>query len=91
MDDVKERLVRALLASERTAAEDLLSSLAAKATPMEIAERVITPALEDIGDMWEAGRVSMSQIYMGAASARITWTAYCRASARCASRSPPWP
>ena len=65
MDEVKERLVRALLASERTAAEELLSSLAARATPTEIAEQVITPVLETIGDMWEAGDASLSQVYMG--------------------------
>lgn len=65
MDEVKEKLVRALLASERTVAEELLSSLTDKATPMEIAERAITPALERIGDMWETGEASLTQVYMG--------------------------
>lgn len=65
MDEVKERLIRALLASERTIAEELLSSLMDKATPMEIAEQVISPTLETIGDMWEDGKASLSQVYMG--------------------------
>lgn len=65
MDAVKEKLVRALLASERTIAEELLASLTDKATPMAIVESVITPTLEEIGDMWEAGDASLSQVYMG--------------------------
>lgn len=65
MEEMREKLVRALLASERTRAEELLSSLMDRATPMEIAEQVITPALETIGDLWEAGEASLSQVYMG--------------------------
>ncbi|MHC1708876.1 MAG: B12-binding domain-containing protein [Methanomassiliicoccales archaeon] len=64
MDDVKEKLVMALLASERTVAEELLSSLQDRVSPTEVAEKIISPALERIGEMWDSGDASLTQVYM---------------------------
>jgi trimethylamine corrinoid protein len=60
------RLEEALLSIDRTGIETTLDAAATVGgmTPHEVADKVIAPALERIGDGWEAGTVALSQVYM---------------------------
>jgi methanogenic corrinoid protein MtbC1 len=64
MNDARERLLLALLASERLKAEGILNEMKDQVTPNEIVEQIVTPILEIIGQMWNKGDASLSQIYM---------------------------
>jgi len=64
MKDARERLLLAMLASERLKAEGILNGLKDQLSPNEIVEQIVTPLLEVIGQMWNRGEASLSQIYM---------------------------
>jgi methanogenic corrinoid protein MtbC1 len=55
---------RALLELDRVTSQRLLLGENPASGPHERIERMIVPALESIGEGWEAGRVSLSQVYM---------------------------
>ncbi len=56
---------QALLAVDRLGAEEIIHRLAASPA-IEVVERVVVPAMERIGNGWEAGSVALSQVYMSA-------------------------
>lgn len=45
-------------------AERIFETLAAKSSPIEAIERLVVPALQEIGQGWSDGRLALSQIYM---------------------------
>lgn len=59
-----QELERALLTLDRLAVSRMLSDICAASSPLECVERLIVPVLERIGEGWEDGRVSLSQVYM---------------------------
>ncbi len=65
MEQQTSLLVEALLASNRLAAEAVVSGLKKQVSSTHIIETVIVPALERMGKGWEEGSVALSQIYMG--------------------------
>jgi methanogenic corrinoid protein MtbC1 len=58
------QLGQALLAMDRVRARAVLEESAAKQPFMEILEEMMIPAFVRIGELWEAGQVALSQIYM---------------------------
>ncbi len=54
----------ALLAVNRLAARTILHHCLATYPPDVVAETLITPTLETIGNGWEAGHVALAQVYM---------------------------
>jgi len=64
-DDRARAFERALLAMDRVGArETLLAAAAGADNALAVAESVVAPALERIGDDWEHGAVSLAQLYM---------------------------
>src|SRR6185369_7845224 len=59
-----EALQHAFLAVDRPAVERLVGEAAAVVGPARAAEDVLIPALERLGEMWEQGSASLSQVYM---------------------------
>lgn len=55
----------ALEALDRLQAEAVFREALSRLTPMEAVERMVVPALEQMGESWQEGRVALSQIYMG--------------------------
>lgn len=55
----------ALLSMDRLAIEKLLTIEMQRRSPINFVEEVIVGALERIGEGWEQGTVSLSQVYMG--------------------------
>ncbi len=64
MAEIEEEFIQALLAVNRLAAKRLIVGAVGSLTPLEIAEKIIVNALERIGDGWQKGDVSLSQVYM---------------------------
>ena len=60
-----QQIEQALLAVDQIEAERLIGTLTDK-EPIEIVESIIVPAMEAVGQGWEAGTVALSQIYMSA-------------------------
>lgn len=60
------RLEEALLSMDRAGLDAVLEEATRDGgmQPEEIADRIISPALERIGDGWESGAVALSQVYM---------------------------
>lgn len=54
----------ALLALDRVRAGELLETEAAEQTALQAIEKLVQPALERIGCIWEEGGCALSQIYM---------------------------
>jgi methanogenic corrinoid protein MtbC1 len=54
----------ALLAMDRVAAQRALGGLTLGDGRLDVVERLVVPSLERIGDLWERGEVSLSQVYM---------------------------
>lgn len=54
----------ALLDLDRSKVEAILRKAASEYTPMVAANKLVTQTLQRLGDMWEDGIVSLSQIYM---------------------------
>jgi methanogenic corrinoid protein MtbC1 len=62
--DPVETFLNALLAMDRVAAKRALGGPTAAASRLDVVERLVVPSLERIGDLWERGEVSLSQVYM---------------------------
>lgn len=63
--DALDSFETALLRSDRFEAEETLRPLMQDETGQQLAEATMVVSLERIGKAWEAGRVSLSQIYLG--------------------------
>jgi methanogenic corrinoid protein MtbC1 len=59
-----ETFLDALLTMDRVAAKRALGVPNPGEARLEVVERLIVPSLERIGDLWESGEVSLSQVYM---------------------------
>ncbi|GEC97022.1 MAG: hypothetical protein RLZZ220_1225 [Pseudomonadota bacterium] len=56
---------RALLETlDRVGAENAVNQALATLTPIQVIDRIVVPALEEIGRAWESGEVALSQVYM---------------------------
>ncbi|WP_373507819.1 B12-binding domain-containing protein [Thiocapsa sp.] len=55
---------------DRVAAKRALGGPTAADARLDVVERLVVPSLERIGDLWERGEVSLSQVYM---SGRLCW------------------
>jgi len=64
--DIADELFDALLAVDRLSANRLLTETTSHWTATERIERLVSPALNRMGEEWEKGKVSLSQMYMGA-------------------------
>jgi methanogenic corrinoid protein MtbC1 len=64
LPDEVSRLESALLSMDRPMVWDILGANSERPDSMERMERLIGPALERIGQSWEAGSVALSQVYM---------------------------
>ena len=60
-----DELKQAILSTDQVRAEQLLANLGEIST-QDFVEKVIVPAMDQIGDGWEDGSVAISQVYMGA-------------------------
>ena len=63
-DDQARAFERALLAMDRVGARQALLAAAEGSDTLAVAESIVAPALERIGDDWEHGSVSLAQLYM---------------------------
>lgn len=54
----------ALYSLDRDAAADILIGRKDRLSDLTVTEKIVTPALERIGEDWERGKSSLSQIYM---------------------------
>ncbi|HEY0846366.1 MAG TPA: cobalamin-dependent protein [Noviherbaspirillum sp.] len=66
-NDVDELIVRlrdALVALDRPTVEALFDQAASRYPPLQVAEKLIVPALARMGEEWNAGTIALSQIYM---------------------------
>ncbi|MBA4372375.1 MAG: cobalamin-binding protein [Thermodesulfovibrio sp.] len=57
-------LYKALLSLDRLAINSIYRAAGETCSPVEIMEKLFTPALERIGEDWFLGKVSLSQVYM---------------------------
>lgn len=57
-------LEHALLSLDQDAAIQIINNALTRCSPDEIAAKLITSTLSKIGDSWEAGDLSLSQVYM---------------------------
>lgn len=67
MDQLKKtsvELEHALLSLDQDAAIDIINNALTRCSPEKIAGDLITSTLSKIGDSWEAGKLSLSQVYM---------------------------
>ncbi len=64
LDEAVERMKECLLAVDRTGAFDIVSEFLINLDGSLLVDDLIMPALEDIGESWERGEVSLSQVYM---------------------------
>lgn len=55
---------RALLGLDRVGAEQVIRESALASTPIDVACNLVTEALKRIGDAWDEGKLSLSQVYM---------------------------
>ncbi len=62
-------LERAFLAVDRPEVERLVATALQGERPDQVLERLVVPALDQVGHAWESGTVSLSQVYM---AGRIT-------------------
>lgn len=60
-----QRFNQALLGLDRAELKRLADEARATATPEEVVEALVTPALESLGLAWEQGSAALSQLYMG--------------------------
>lgn len=64
MHELVKAFKEALLALDRVEAESLFARAQVNLSPIAAVERVVVPALEQVGADWEAGSVALSQVYM---------------------------
>ena len=55
---------RALLALDRSRAEEIIRDAASGTSPAEVANTLVTKTLQRIGELWEEGKLALSQVYM---------------------------
>lgn len=68
--ELRERFERSLLGLDRLGARAVVDEcLASSASVSEMVDDLIVPVLDDLGDRWQRGDLSLSEVYMGA---RIT-------------------
>jgi methanogenic corrinoid protein MtbC1 len=65
ISDSVDRLEAALRSVNEIEANKIIDDVAGQMTPLECAEKLITPVLRRLGAGWVDGDVSLSQIYMG--------------------------
>jgi methanogenic corrinoid protein MtbC1 len=58
------KLAAALLAIDRQTIKEILTVSRHDFNPYELIEKLVVPALEEIGEGWESGQFSLSQVYM---------------------------
>jgi len=61
---IQAHFVTALLGADRIAAETIKDELSRDMLPLEFAEGILVPALEEIGSLWDKGEVALSQVFM---------------------------
>lgn len=61
---LQRRFERALLALDRQGARRLIEQALVGRPAVAVVEALVSPALERIGQAWEAGTVALSQVYM---------------------------
>ena len=54
----------ALLSIDRIGAKRIFQSMAEIKEPVDVADSLVVPVLESIGEKWEKGTVALSQVYM---------------------------
>ncbi len=64
--NIPNELYDALLAVDRLSANKLLTETTSDWTATERIEQLVSPALSRMGEEWEKGKVSLSQMYMSA-------------------------
>jgi len=64
MDELPSQFRDALESLDRPRIEALFQRALASQTPMQVLETLVAPALEQMGEAWNAGRISLAQIYM---------------------------
>lgn len=64
MNELIKPFREALESLDRVRADDLFQQALGRLTPIEAVERVVVPALEEIGAAWQDGSVALSQVYM---------------------------
>ncbi|MDD5034657.1 MAG: cobalamin-dependent protein [Methylococcaceae bacterium] len=64
MDEFSSELYEALVSLDRLRAETLFQQAIGHKPPMQVIEELIVPALEQLGEKWNAGQIALSQIYM---------------------------
>ena len=55
---------RALLSLDKHKIVEIIRKAASERTPLEVAGSLVTQNLQRIGEMWEEGKVALSQVYM---------------------------
>jgi methanogenic corrinoid protein MtbC1 len=63
-DSLRRELVGALLTVDRLEVKRILTAPPQGYSPYQLVEKLVVPALEEIGSGWESGRYSLSQVYM---------------------------
>lgn len=64
MEQLVEKLEQALISIDRLSARRVVDEAHVGRPPLAVAEKLIVPALEKIGQGWEEGRLALSQVYM---------------------------
>jgi len=64
MEERSQAFKEALLTLDRLEARRVTLEAAGSLRPLDIAERLIVPALEEIGAGWQRGEIALSQVYM---------------------------
>ena len=64
MDQLTLEFRQALEGLDRVRAEALFTQALAGHSPIEVVERLVAPALEQIGQGWHDGELALSQVYM---------------------------
>lgn len=62
---VIESASAAILSLDATELEELVQHSLTSMTPLQVAEQIISPALERIGVLWEEGNANLAQIFLG--------------------------
>lgn len=61
---IAEQFEHALVTVDRVSAQQMLQDAFQQSGYTDTIDRVLTPALEHIGEQWESGQIALSQVYM---------------------------
>jgi methanogenic corrinoid protein MtbC1 len=64
LEDLRHRLIGGLLSVDRLSVKNILTQSYRVHHPVQFVEELVVPALEQIGNGWEKGGYSLSQVYM---------------------------